>query len=54
MERNKERVLAYSLAQEISDDQLSEVAGGTAGATRRPTTADTFGGRDHTWDSDSD
>lgn len=37
MENNQPRVLAYTLAQPISDEQLQEISGGAAQLTGRPT-----------------
>lgn len=51
----QERVLAFSLATEITAEEMEQVSGGTLGAaTRRPTSDSTMGGQDHTYDSDSD
>lgn len=51
----QDRVLAFSLATEITTEEMEQVSGGTLGAaTRRATSNTTMGGQDHTYDSDSD
>ena len=53
---SEERVLAYSLATEIGNDELNHVAGGIgkSAGTRIQTSQTTAGGQDHTYDSDGD
>lgn len=53
IEKIEERVLAYSLATEISEEELGQVSGGAAG-TRQETHKPTRMGGDMTFDNDSD
>lgn len=50
IKKSTERMLAYSLATEISQDELSQVAGGIAGKTNTLTHQSTMGGQDYTND----
>lgn len=43
MEKTNERVLAYTLAKELGNDELSEVSGGSSKMTTRQTVRATGG-----------